>query len=56
MREFLYEERYKVLLQPDIIRLVSGIHEFKGKQDLYVQANPDTLETMRELARNPRNG
>ena len=51
MREFLYEERYKVLLQPDIIRLVGGIHEFKGRQDLYVQANPDTLETMMELAR-----
>ena len=56
MRESLDEEQYKALLQPDIIRLITGIHEFKGRQDLYVQANPDTLETMRELARNSRNG
>jgi hypothetical protein len=56
MRESLDEEQYKALLQPDIIRLITGINEFKGRQDLNVQANPDTLETMRELARNPRNG
>lgn len=30
MREFDYKDRYKKVLTPDIVALISKIHEFKG--------------------------
>jgi hypothetical protein len=56
MRESLDEEQYKALLQPDIIRLITGINEFKGRQDLNVQANPIRSGSYTRAIRNSRTG
>ena len=51
MREFNYGNFPKELLSVDIMNLVSKIHEFKGKEELFIAAKPDILESMREIAK-----
>ena len=36
---------------PEIMNLVSKIHEFKGKQELFMRAKPDILKAMLEVAK-----
>ena len=35
MHTFDYKETPKYLLTPDIVNMLSALHEFKGKQELY---------------------
>ena len=51
MREFDYSNIPEELLNHEIMNLVSGIHEYKGKQDLFIEAKSDVLESMLEVAR-----
>lgn len=51
MRKFNYEERYNRLLQPDIVKLVAQIHEYKGEQALFIEAKADTLTQLLEIAK-----
>lgn len=51
MREFNYNVIPKELLCSDIINLVSAIHEHKGKQELIIEAKPDILNAMLEIAK-----
>ncbi len=51
MRAFGYTQLSADLMQPDIMNMVSTIHEYKGKQELYIEARPDVLETLCEVAR-----
>lgn len=51
MRSFSYKNLPSNLLQPDIINMVSEIHEFKGKQEIYIDAKPDLLSALRKVAR-----
>lgn len=51
MREFDYKNRYNRLLTPDVVALLSQIHEFKGKQTLYIEAKPDALAMLLEIAK-----
>ena len=51
IREFNYNNFPKELLSVDIMNLVSRIHEFKGKENLFVAAKPDILESMCEIAK-----
>lgn len=51
MRTFDYKARYTRLLQPDIVSLVSKIHEQKVKQDLLVEAKAGTLTQLLERAK-----
>ena len=46
MHIFNYKNIANSLLTTDIINLVSAIHEFKGKQALYIEAKPDILSYM----------
>jgi Fic family protein len=39
------------LLSPDIVTLLTGIHEHKGKQGLYIEAHADALTTLLEIAK-----
>jgi Fic family protein len=39
------------LLSAEIMNLVAAIHEYKGKQELFIEAKPDILESMLEIAR-----
>ncbi|MDR2589429.1 MAG: Fic family protein [Oscillospiraceae bacterium] len=51
MRKFNYSKIPMELMSADIMNLVAAIHEYKGKQDLYIEAKPDVLEAMYEIAR-----
>ncbi len=51
MREFDYSLIPKDLLCTDIMNLVSSIHEYKGRQELFIEAKPDILNAMLEVAK-----
>ena len=51
MRQFDYSKMPEELFTPEIINLIAKIHEYKGKQDLYIAAKPDILEFMVEIAK-----
>lgn len=50
MRIFDYQKEPEKLLTPEIVQLVSSIHEHKGKQELFMEANKDELKTLLEVA------
>ena len=50
MREFDYITSPAKLLTPEIVQLVGSIHEHKGKQELFLEANIDELKTLLEVA------
>lgn len=51
MRDLEYEKRYRALLSPGILKLVSSIHEWKGKQELYISERKDDLRALMERAK-----
>jgi Fic family protein len=51
MREFDYNNLDEQLYEREIVRLLSAIHEYRGKQSLYIDANPDVLKKMLEIAK-----
>lgn len=51
MKKFKYREIDLDLYTPDIMNLISKIHEFKGKQELFIEAKPDILESMLKIAK-----
>ena len=50
MRVFDYYKEPEKLLTPEIVQMVAGIHEHKGKQELFLEANIDELKTLLEVA------
>ncbi len=51
LREFNYKEINRELFTPEIMNFISKIYEYKGKQELFMEAKPDFLEAMLEVAR-----
>lgn len=51
MREYNYSKKWKNLLTPDIVKLLTRIHEFKGEQSLFIEANSDKLDGLLEVAK-----
>ena len=51
MREFNYKNVYSSLLTPDIVNMLSVIHEFKGEQTLFLEAESDLLTQLLEIAK-----
>jgi Fic family protein len=51
MKSFDYIKAPKVLLTPDIVAMLTSIHEHKGKQELFVEAHADALTTLMEIAK-----
>lgn len=51
MRTFSYSISPEKLLTPEIIGLLTSIHEHKGKQDLFLNAKEDVLATLSDIAR-----
>lgn len=51
MKKFDYRTIDSELMVPEIMNLVSKIHEFKGKQELFMKAKPDILMAMIEVAK-----
>ena len=50
-RNFDYSRLPPQLVCSDIMDLLSAVHEYKGKQDLYVEARADVLTHLLEVAR-----
>ena len=50
MRAFDYVHLPETLLTPEISSLLSSIHEYRGKQDLYIEAKRDVLDALVEVA------
>ena len=50
MRNFDYITNPAKLLTPEIVQMVGSIHEHKGKQELFLEANIDELKTLLEVA------
>ncbi len=51
MRAFDYSKIPSELLCSEIINLLAAIHEYKGKQELFIEAKPDILNAMLEIAK-----
>lgn len=51
MREYNYNKIYDELLTPEIVRLLTKIHEFKGEQNLFIEAKSDVLTQLVEIAK-----
>lgn len=45
MRAFDYIKEPEKLLTPEIVQMIGKIHEHKGKQELFLEANIDELKT-----------
>ena len=51
MRTYDYSKKWQQLLTPEIVNMLSQIHEFKGEQKLYVEAQSDALTQLVEIAK-----
>jgi len=51
MKDYDYKNTPKALLTPDIVAMLTSIHEHKGKQELYIEAHADALTTLMEIAK-----
>lgn len=51
MRQFDYLEKWKSLLTPEVVLLLTQIHEYKGEQTLFIEAKADALTQLVEIAR-----
>lgn len=51
MRAFDYEKTPEKLLTPELVKVLAGLHEHKGKQELFIEANSDELNTLLEIAK-----
>ena len=51
MRHYSYRSRWEKLLIPEIVSLLTQIHEYKGEQTLFIEAKADTLTQLVEIAK-----
>ena len=51
MRTFDYQTKYKELLTPEIVALLTTIHEYRGKQNRVIEENNDVLTKLLEIAK-----
>ena len=50
MRSLNYKSEYKKLLTPEIVSYLAQIHEQKGQQNLFIEAQKDALSELLEIA------
>jgi len=51
MRNYDLRNEWKKLLTPEIVALLTQIHEYKGEQNLFIEANSDVLTQLLEVAK-----
>lgn len=51
MREYDYTHKWAKLLTPDIVSLLTKIHEYKGEQTLFIEAYADVLTELMDIAK-----
>ena len=49
MRNYNYQNKWQKLLTPEIVSLLTQIHEYKGEQTLFIEAKADTLTQLVEI-------
>ena len=51
MRNYSYKNEWKKLLTPEIVAMLTAIHEYKGEQNNFLGATKDTLTHLVEIAK-----
>ena len=51
MRNYNYKDKWEKLLTPEVVSLLTQIHEYKGEQTLFIEAKADTLTQLVEVAK-----
>ncbi len=51
MRNYNYKNKWQKLLTPEVVSLLTQIHEYKGEQTLFIEARADTLTQLVEIAK-----
>lgn len=51
MHSFDYREKPRELLVPETVNQLVKLHELKGRQELFIEAEPDVLTSLLEIAR-----
>lgn len=51
MREYDYSNKWQKLLTPEIVTMLTQIHEYKGEQALFIEAKADVLSGLMEIAK-----
>jgi len=51
MKIYDFKETPKALLTPDIVALLTSIHEHKGRHELFIESHADGLTTLMEIAK-----
>ena len=51
MRDFNFKTEYKKLLTPEVVTYLTQIHEYKGQQNLFIEAKADELSDLLETAK-----
>lgn len=51
MRHINYADQWGKMLTPEIVGMLTKIHEFKGEQNLFIEAHADELTELMEIAR-----
>ena len=51
MRIYDFSKSYEHLLKPDIVALLTSIHEYKGEQALFIEAKADVLTKLVDIAK-----
>jgi len=51
MREFSYLSKWEKMLTPEIVALLTQIHEYKGEQTLFIEAKADMLTRLVDIAK-----
>ena len=51
MKIYNYKNKWEQFLTPDIVSMLTQIHEYKGKQSLFIESSADALAGLVEIAR-----
>lgn len=46
MRAFDFKTEYNKLLTPEVVAYLTQIHEYKGQQNLFIEAKADSLSEL----------
>ena len=51
MRSYNYENKWEQFMTPDIVSMLTQIHEYKGKQNLFIESSAEALTGLVEIAK-----
>ena len=51
MKEINYRKIEEMPITIEVMNMISALHEYKGRQELYIKTQPEILERLMEVAR-----